>query len=103
MLRRVKLIAVVGFLLTIAAVCLHAEIKLPTLLSDGMVLQQGVKANLWGTADPGERVTVSFNNQQANVVAGNSGQWSLKLGPLSPGGPFPLTITGKNEIILHDV
>jgi sialate O-acetylesterase len=95
-------IAAVGFVLT-AAVCLYADVKLPALLSDGMVLQQGVKANVWGIADPGEHVTVSFNNQQANVVADSSGQWSVKLGPLNAGGPFPLTIVGKNKITLHDV
>jgi sialate O-acetylesterase len=74
--------------LTAASVELRADVKLPALISDGMVLQQGVKANLWGTADPEERVTANFNNQQVSVVADRSGQWKLKLEPLSAGGHF---------------
>jgi sialate O-acetylesterase len=103
MLRRMKLIAAVGCSLITAAVCLHADVKLPALISDSMVLQQGVKANFWGTADPGEHISVSLNDQQADAITDSSGQWSVKLGPLKAGGPFPLTITGKNKITLHDV
>jgi sialate O-acetylesterase len=100
---RTKLTAACCLTLAAAAVESHADVKLPALISDGMVLQQGVKTNLWGTADPEERVTASLNNHQVSVVADRSGQWNLKLGPLSAGGPFPLTITGKNSITLHNV
>lgn len=102
MAQKMKLTATFCIVLA-AAVELRADVKLPALISDGMVLQQGVKANLYGAADPGERVTASFNNQQASAVADSSGQWSLKLGPLTAGGPFPLTITGKNTITLHNI
>ena len=56
--------AVCAFLL--GALGLRAEVKLPSLFSDGMVLQQGMKVNIWGTADPGERVKVTLGDQQAN-------------------------------------
>src|SRR5271157_6113426 len=82
---------------------LRAEVKLPSLLSDGLVLQQGMKVNIWGTADPGERVTVTLGNRQASGVADSVGQWKVKLGPLNAGGPFTMTIAGKNAITLHDV
>src|SRR5260370_10754008 len=91
------------FALLCAELQLRAEVKLPALISDGMVLQQGMKATMWGTADPGERVTVALNNQQVAGVANGEGQWSVKLGPLSAGGPFTVTIAGKNTITLHDV
>ena len=81
----------------------RAEVKLPSLLSDGLVLQQGMKVNIWGTADPGERVTVTLGDQQANGLAESGGQWKVKLGPLKAGGPFTMTIAGKNTITLHDV
>jgi sialate O-acetylesterase len=89
--------------LMLCALDLRAEVKLPSLLSDGLVLQQGMKVNIWGTADPGERVTVTLGDQQASGVAESRGQWKVKLGPLSPGGPFTMTIAGKNTITLHDV
>ena len=82
---------------------LRAEVKLPDLLSDGLVLQRGMKANIWGTAAPGEQVSVSLKDQQLSAVADSEGQWKVKLGPLSEGGPFTLTIAGKNTIVLHDV
>jgi sialate O-acetylesterase len=89
--------------LVLGALSLRAEVKLPSLLSDGLVLQQGMKVNIWGTADPGEQVTVSLGDQQASGVAESGGQWKVKLGPLNAGGPFTMTISGKNTIRLHDV
>jgi len=85
------------------ALGLRAEVKLPSLISDGLVLQQGMKVNIWGTADPGERVTVTLGDQQVSSVAESDGRWKVKLGPLSAGGPFTMTITGKNTLTLHDV
>jgi sialate O-acetylesterase len=90
-------------LLALPAVAAHAEIALPALISDGMVLQQGVKARLWGTASPGEQVTVSYGAQRGRAVADPSGRWSLNLGPLAAGGPLPLLFSGENQITLHDV
>jgi sialate O-acetylesterase len=82
---------------------LPAEVKLPSLVSDGMVLQQGMKVSIWGMADPGEKVSVTLNDQQASAVADTEGRWRVPMGPLSAGGPFTLTIAGRNTITLHDV
>jgi sialate O-acetylesterase len=82
---------------------LHGEIRLPSLISDGMVLQRDAKVNFWGTADSGEHVFVKLNGAQAATVVDGTGQWRLQLGPLSAGGPFAVTITGKNHITLHNV
>lgn len=81
----------------------RAEVKLPALISDGMVLQQGVKVSIWGTATPGERVTVTLKDQEASGIADGDGQWKVRLGPLAAGGPFTLTVTGRNTLTLHDV
>src|ERR1700687_205945 len=95
MTSQVKLTAVLCcFALLFSALNLRAEVKLPNLLSDGMVLQQGMKVNIWGTADPGERVTVTLKDQSVSGVADGKGQWQVKLGPLSAGGPFTLTVAG---------
>src|SRR5690349_23244534 len=97
------LLLIVGFILTVGALDLWADVTLPKLLSDGMVLQQGMKVNIWGTADPNEHVTVAFQDQSASTVANGSGHWQVRFNPLSPGGPFSLTITARNTIVLHDV
>jgi sialate O-acetylesterase len=89
--------------LVVAEIGLHAEVKLPALISDGLVLQQGMKVNIWGTADPGERVAVALIDQQANGIADSEGEWKVKLGPLNAGGPFTMTVVGKNTITVHDV
>jgi sialate O-acetylesterase len=81
----------------------HAEIKLPALVSDGMVLQQGVKLKIWGTADAGEKITISFNGAHDGATADRNGRWLVRLGPFTAGGPFPMTITGKTTITLHDI
>jgi len=101
---KAKSIAMLFFCaLTLGVLGLRAEVKLPSLLSDGMVLQQGTKVNVWGTADPGERVTVTLKDQRVSGIADSEGQWKVKLGPLNAGGPFTMTVAGKNTITVHDV
>ncbi len=90
-----------ALLFTVAAA--RADVKLPALISDGMVLQQGTKVTIWGAAEPGERVTVTLKDQEASAVADADGQWKVRMGPLSAGGPFTLTIKGKNTLTVHDV
>ncbi len=104
MTSKAKSIAVFCFCASmLGALGLRAEVKLPSLLSDGMVLQQGMKVNIWGTADPGEQVTVTFEGQQVSAITESGGQWKVKLGPLNLGGPFTMTVAGKNTLTLHDV
>src|ERR1044071_5275007 len=80
----------------------RSAVKLPTLISEGMVLQQRVPVHIWGSADEGETVTVSFRGQTLEAVT-RGGRWSVTLRPLDPGGPFTLKISGTNTIELKDV
>jgi len=81
----------------------HADVKLPTLFSDHMVLQQETAASVWGTAAPDEKVTVKVGDQQATASAGADGKWMVKIGPLKAGGPVEMTVAGKNTITIKDV
>ena len=81
----------------------RADVKLPAIISDHMVLQQGKAAPLWGWADPGEEVSVSIAGQTKTTRAGDTGKWSIKLKSLSAGGPHQLVVKGKNEILISDV
>jgi sialate O-acetylesterase len=81
----------------------RAEVKLPSLFSENMVLQAGAKDPVWGTADPQEKVTVTLGSAQATATADASGRWKVELGPLEPGGPFEMTVAGKNAIVIHNI
>ena len=77
-----------------------AEVKLPAVISSHMVLQQGVPVPIWGTAAPGEKITVKFRDQTKTTEADAKGNWSVKLDPLKLGEPDSLTV---NTIKLDDV
>src|SRR5438105_2968341 len=78
---------------------LHAAVKLPALISDHMVLQQGQPVRIWGTADPGESVRVAFQGQTVNAQTASNGKWEVWLKPLTAAGPLEMTINGT---VLHD-
>jgi sialate O-acetylesterase len=80
-----------------------ADVKLPAIFGDHMVLQQGQKNRVWGKASPGEPVTVSIADQKQSTKAGEDGRWQVTLEPLSLGKPLTLTIEGKNKITFEDV
>jgi sialate O-acetylesterase len=90
--------------LTLAALTnLHANVRLPAIFSDHMVLQRDAIVPVWGWADPGEKVTVSIAGQTKNTTADAAGKWSVKLDKLSAGEALTLVVTGKNKIIVNDV
>ncbi|MFB3924270.1 MAG: sialate O-acetylesterase [Terriglobia bacterium] len=80
-----------------------AEVKLPAFFSDNMVLQSSAKDLVWGTAEPGEQVTVSIAGQKATAAADSQGRWRVEIGPLKPGGPLEMTIAGRNSITIHNI
>lgn len=83
---------------------LQADVKLPTIFADHMVLQQKKPVQVWGWADANEKVSVSFGDQSKTTTADASGNWNLKLDPLNANAtPQKLTIKGNNEIVLNDV
>lgn len=87
-------------------VCLHparAEVRLPALISDNMVLQQDTRANVWGWADPGELVTVRFAGRSAATAADSEGAWSVQFDALPAGATGDLTISGTNTRIIKNV
>jgi len=92
----------------IALICLTAgvvqgAVKLPALISDHMVLQQGVPVRIWGTADPGESVRVEFQGQAISTKSAANGKWAAWLKPLAAAGPLEMTIAASNTIAIQDV
>jgi len=80
-----------------------ADVKLPSIISDNMVLQQDTPATVWGWAEPGEKVTVKFADKSAEVTAGVEGRWATKLEGLAAGAAGELTVAGKNTITIKNV
>lgn len=88
----------------LAAWSASADVKMPAIFSDGMVVQRKVKAPVWGWADTGEKVTVTASwGAEAKAVAAADGTWSTKLKTPKAGGPFTITISGKNTVEIKDV
>lgn len=81
----------------------YADVTLPKLVSDGMVLQRDAKVNIWGWADKGEKISVKFRGKSYRTTATASGEWKIVLAPSKAGGPFTLEITGNNSIVVRDI
>ncbi|MES2276514.1 MAG: sialate O-acetylesterase [Bacteroidota bacterium] len=80
-----------------------ADIKLPQLVSNHMVLQRDIKLKIWGLANIGEKVNISFNGTKAHTITGPDGKWLITLPAMKTGGPYTMSIKGNNEIILSDI
>jgi sialate O-acetylesterase len=79
------------------------DIKLISLFTDNMVLQQKQENKIWGTAEPGGEVIVNIDNQQKSVIVDTSGKWSLYLDPISALGPNQLRIIGVDTLTFNNV
>ena len=81
----------------------RAEVTVPHMLSDHMVLQRNRPIHFWGWASPGEKVTATLHGVSASTTANGIGHWSVYLPPEPAGGPYTVTIKGTNTITLTDV
>jgi sialate O-acetylesterase len=80
-----------------------ADVQLPGIISDHMVLQRGAPVRIFGKAQPGEAVTVTFRGQSAQTTTDAIGRWEVWLNPLTPGAAADMTIKGTNVITVADV
>ncbi|PYJ85843.1 MAG: sialate O-acetylesterase [Verrucomicrobia bacterium] len=89
-------------ILVCAAFTARADVKLAGLFSDNMVLQRRMRAPVWGWADEGEKVTVTFRGASVSATA-KGGKWIVKLPGQNAGGPDRLIVEGKNKIELKNI
>jgi len=82
-----------------------ADVRLPAVIGDNMVLQRGEEVSIWGWADPGEQVTATFSWSwmKLTVAADSKGEWEFKIRSPKAGGPYKMTIKGKNAINLDNI
>jgi sialate O-acetylesterase len=101
---KMRLINYIGlFFSCLFGITASAKVTLPRLISDGIVLQRGMAVPIWGWADVGERVSVSFNGKQYNAITGTDKKWRVQLPAQAAGGPFECTIKGSNTITIKNI
>ncbi|MDE3057412.1 MAG: sialate O-acetylesterase [Bacteroidota bacterium] len=95
-----KLILLFSFVISATTL---AQIRLPKLISDGMVLQRNADVKIWGWAVHREKISLSFIGSTYNTTANDSGEWEITLSNLKAGGPYTMTISASDTVIIHDV
>ncbi len=81
----------------------HAQLRLPKLISDGMVLQRDAPLKVWGWAGTGEKITVRLKNKTYKTTTGADGKWQVTLPATPAGGPFTMEIAGKSRLTVKDI
>jgi sialate O-acetylesterase len=97
---KILIFMLAGFLL---AFSVSAQIKMPGIFGDHMVIQRDRPVPVWGWSSPKEKLVLSFNQQKKEVIADRNGKWRVNLDPEAAGGPYILKVEGKNSLIFHDV
>jgi hypothetical protein len=92
------------FCLLLLAGSALADVRLPAIFSDHLVLQAGVNVPIWGWADAGEEVTLSLAGQRVVARTGAEGRWKTNFPPMKEQAEsLTLTVEGKNKIVVQDV
>lgn len=102
MIRRILYHIIIAVVLLNSHVTL-GQVRLPRLVSNGMILQREIPVNIWGWASPGEKVELSFNSQTFETTTTAEGKWKIVLPEQKAGGPFSMTITASNQINLRNI
>jgi sialate O-acetylesterase len=102
-LRCLQVLTVVALVCCWASSNAVADVTLPNIFGDHMVLQRDQPNRVWGRADAGEQVTVTIAGQSHNAVADEKGDWTVTLAPLALGDPLEMLVKGKNELRLNDI
>jgi sialate O-acetylesterase len=98
-MRKIQLL----FVALIICSSLFADVKLPNFFGNNMVLQRDKPIPVWGWANPNEKISVDFNHQTITTKADKAGKWIIKLSNENAGGPYVLTVKGKNVVIFNNV
>jgi sialate O-acetylesterase len=103
-MKKNKFAAIFLFLFSITVIhTAVADIKPARIFSSNMVLQQGIENSIWGWADKNEKVIVALNGKEVKTRADKNGKWVAKLPAMAYGGPYTMTISGKNQVQLSNI
>lgn len=87
----------------LSSLSLPAQVRLPAIVRDSMVVQRDVKVKIWGWASPGERVRVNLSKKRYSATAAANGAWAVWVAPLPAGGPYTIDIQASNKITLRNI
>lgn len=82
---------------------IFGQVRLPKLISDGMVIQRETDVKIWGFAASNEKVTIQFVDSNYETEADNSGNWEITISDLKAGGPYSMNISSSNSITINDI
>jgi len=98
-----KLFGSALFYLFIISQTVFCQVRLPRLVSDGMVLQRDANVKIWGCAGEGEKVTIKFDGKTYNTTADIDGKWAVTLPELKAGGPYNMDVSASNHLTIKDI
>lgn len=98
-----KIISSIFIFSLLMTVPVYSQVRLPKLISDGMVLQRDAEVKIWGWASANEKISINFIDTTRNTTANDKGDWSITLQKLQTGGPYEMRISANNEIIINDI
>jgi len=82
---------------------INAQVRLPRLVRDSMILQRDTKINIWGWAAKNEKINIKFNKKSYKTTTGSDGKWLIQLPPMKAGGPYTMDIAGSNNLSLKEI
>ncbi|MDP4213308.1 MAG: sialate O-acetylesterase [Bacteroidota bacterium] len=97
---KIKLFGLLGLLISFSG---YSQVHLAKIFGDHMVLQRSQPVMIWGWSSPNEKITVRINDQVKEGKADKNGKWGVNLDPQPAGGPYDLTVAGKDSVVFHDV
>lgn len=98
-----KIVGITLLLLFFSLLSVFAQVRLPRLIGDGMVLQRDAQVKIWGWAAANEKVSISFHDSVYRAPANEKGEWSIVLSGLKAGGPFTMSVSASNTITVNDI
>jgi len=81
----------------------YANITMPKIFGDNLVMQRNKPICIWGFAAAGEKVTVQFNGQTKTSKADKTGKWQVMLAPENAGGPYQLLVKRENQVAIENI
>ncbi len=103
MIRKYSFFILSFFLFCFCGSVLIAQVRLPRLVRDSMVVQRDVNLKIWGWAKPAEKVKISFNGKKYSAITTPDGKWNVVLTPVKAGGPYTMDITASNTITIRNI
>ncbi|MGD0591863.1 MAG: hypothetical protein ABSA44_13860 [Bacteroidota bacterium] len=91
------------YLILLISTISYGQVRLPKLISDGMVLQRDANVRIWGWASDGEKITIHFIDSTCYTTTNKNGEWEVILSKLKAGGPYVMQIDASNSITINDI